>query len=84
MHYYTMSESKDIVDLTLTKDDITKAREGNDKGYPIMIESEEDNISSDSKTEIISDNLKGKLLNKAIVSYKTNVNNILNSKKLNG
>ncbi len=39
IHYYTISESEDIIDLTLTEDDITEALEGNDKSYPIIIKS---------------------------------------------
>ncbi len=65
-----MSESEDIIDLILTKDDITEALKGDDESHPIMIELEEKSISSDSRTEIISDNLKGKFLNKTITFYK--------------
>ncbi len=53
VHYYTMSESEDIIDLTLTEDDITKALEGDDERHLIMIESEEKNISSDENTILI-------------------------------
>ncbi len=47
-----------------------KAMEGDDKGHSIMIESEKDNVSLESETEIISDNLKGKFLDEAIAFYK--------------
>ena len=65
-----MSKSENIIDLILTEDDIIKAIKGDDKRHPIMIESEEDSISSDGKTEIIPDNLKGKFLDEVIASYK--------------
>ncbi len=64
-----ISESEDIIDLTFTEDNITETIKGDDKSHPIMIESAE-NILSDSKTEIISDNLKGKFLDETIASYK--------------
>ncbi len=70
IHYYTISESEDIIDLILIEDDITKALEGDNESHPIMIELEKDSISSDSETEMISNNLKGKFLDEAIVSYK--------------
>src|SRR6266540_2617640 len=66
VHYYTMSESEDIIDLTLTEDDITETLEGDDESHPIIIESEEKSISSDENTN----RLKGKFLNNAIASYK--------------
>ena len=65
-----MSESEDIIDLTLTEDDITEAMEGDNKSHLILIESEEDSISSDGETEIIPKNLKRKFLDEAIASYK--------------
>src|SRR6266540_887442 len=52
VHYYTMSESEDVIDLTLTKDD-TEALEGDDESHLIMIESEEESTSSDEKTTLI-------------------------------
>jgi len=58
IHYYTMSESEDIIDLTLTEDDI-EALEGNDESHPIMIESEEKSISSDENATLIPSQLKG-------------------------
>ncbi len=48
-----MSESEDIIDLTLTEDDITEALEGDDESHPIMIELEEKNTSSDEDTTLI-------------------------------
>jgi len=70
IHYYTMSKLKDIINLTLIEDDITEALEGNDESHPIMIKSEEDSISSEGETEMISENLKGRFLDEAIASYK--------------
>jgi len=58
IHYYTMSESEDIIDLTLTEDD-TEALEGDDESHPIMIESEEKSISSDENATLIPSQLKG-------------------------
>src|SRR6266498_4271747 len=69
VHYYTISESEDIIDLTLIEDDI-EALEGNDESHPIMIESEEDSTSSDEDTTLIPSQLKGKFLDDAIASYK--------------
>jgi len=66
-----MSESKDIIDLTLIENNITEALKEDDESYLIIIESEEENISSDGKMKMISGNLKGKFLDKAIASYKT-------------
>ncbi len=70
VHYYTMSESENIIDLTLTEDDITEAMDGDDESRPIMIESEEESISSDEETTLIPNHLKGKFLDDAIASYK--------------
>ncbi len=53
VHYYTISESEDIINLTLTEDYITEALEGNNESYPIMIESEEKNTLSDENTSLI-------------------------------
>ncbi len=53
VHYYTISKSEDIIDLTLTEDDITKILEGDDESYPIMIESEEESTLSDEDTTLI-------------------------------
>src|SRR6266540_3439287 len=46
VHYYIMSESEDIIDLTLTEDDITEALDGDNESHPIMIKSEEKSTSS--------------------------------------
>src|SRR6266540_1128841 len=70
VHYYTMSESEDIIDLTLTEDDITEALEGDDEIYPIMIVLEEESISSDEDTTLIPNRLKGQFLDNAIAFYK--------------
>ena len=53
VHYYTMSESKDIIDLTLTEDDITEVLKGDDESHPIMIKSEKESTSSDENTTLI-------------------------------
>ncbi len=65
-----MSESKDIIDLTLIEDNITEALEGDDESYPIIIESEEKNTSSDENTKLILSQLKNQYLDKTITSYK--------------
>ncbi len=65
-----MSESEDVIDLTLTEDDITEALEGDDESYPTMIESEKESTSSDENTGLIPSQLKGKFLDDAIASYK--------------
>ena len=65
-----MSKSENIIDLTLTEDDNTEAIDGDDKSHPIMIESEEESISSDEDTTLIPSQLKGKFLDDAIASYK--------------
>ncbi len=70
IHYYTMSESEDIIDLTLTEDDITEAMDGDDKSHPIMIELEEESTLSDENMTLIPTQLKGKFLDDAIASYK--------------
>ncbi len=71
VHYYTMSKSEDIIDLTLTKDNITEALEGDYESHPIMIELEEKSTSSDEDTRLILSRLKGQFLDNAIASYKT-------------
>src|SRR6266498_4265761 len=53
VHYYTISKSEDIIDLTLMEDDITEALDGDDESHPIMIESEEESTSSDEDTTLI-------------------------------
>ncbi len=57
IHYYIMSESEDIIDLTLIKDDI-EALKGDDESHPIMIESEEKSISSNEDATLIPSQLK--------------------------
>ncbi len=49
-----MSESEDIIDLTITKDDTMKVLEGDDESHPIMIELEKESTSSDEDTTLIS------------------------------
>src|SRR6266498_5001561 len=68
VHYYTMSESEDIIDLTLTEEDVTEAMDGDDESCPIMIESEEKSTSSNEDTTLIPNQLKGKFLDNAIAS----------------
>ncbi len=58
VHYYIMSESEDIIDLTFTEDDITETLKGDDESHSIMIESEEESISSDENTRLIPSRLK--------------------------
>src|SRR6266498_1851926 len=60
IHYYIMSELEDIIDLTVTEDDITKVLEGDDESHLIIIESEEESTSSDEDTSLIPNQLKGK------------------------
>src|SRR6266540_3385246 len=77
VHYYTMSESEDIIDLTLMEDDI----EGDDESHPIMIESEEESTSSDEDTILIPSQLKGKFLDDAIASYKVKCQQYIEQRK---
>ncbi len=70
IHYYTMNELENIIDLTLMKDDITEAMNGDDESHPIMIESEEKSTSSDENMTLIPNQLKDKFLDDAIASYK--------------
>ena len=53
VHYYTMSESEDIIDLTLMEDDTTEAIDVDDESHPIMIESEEESTSSEEDITLI-------------------------------
>src|SRR6266542_1805485 len=62
VHYYTMSESEDIIDLILMKDDTTEAMDEDDESRLIMIESEEESTSSDENTTLIHSQLKDKFL----------------------
>ncbi len=70
VHYYMMSKSEDVIDLTLTEDDITEAMKGDDESHPIMIESEEKSTSSNENTTLIPNQLKGQFLDDTIASYK--------------
>src|SRR6266498_940 len=81
VHYYTMSELEDIIDLTLTEDDITKALDGDDESHLIMIESEEESTLSDEGTTLISSQLKGKFLDDAIASYKAKCRQYIEQRK---
>src|SRR6266536_3579455 len=76
-----MSESEDIIDLTITDDDVTEAMDGDDESRPIMIDSEEENTSSDEDTILISNQLKGKFLDDAIASYKAKCKQYIEQRK---
>ena len=65
-----MSESENIINLTLIEDDIAEALKGDDESRFIMIESEKKNTSLDNEMEMIPSNLKDKFLDEAITSYK--------------
>src|SRR6266498_1586628 len=81
VHYYTTSESEDIIDLTLTEDDITEAMDGDNESHPIIVESEKKNTSSDEDTILISSQLKGKFLDDAIASYKAKCRQYIEQRK---
>ena len=81
VHYYTMSELEDIIDLTLTEDDITEALDGDDESHPIMIESEKESTSLDEDTSLIPNQLKGKFLDEAIASYKAKCKQFIEQRK---
>src|SRR6266542_6428202 len=81
VHYYTMSESDDIIDLTLTEDDITEAMDRDDESHPIMIDSEEESTLSDEDTTLIPNQLKGKFLDNAIASYKAKCRQYIEQRK---
>ena len=81
VHYYTMSESDDIIDLTLTEDGITEARDGDDESCPIMVDSEEESTSSDEDITLIPNQLKGKFLDDAIASYKAKCRQYIEQRK---
>src|SRR6266542_4906965 len=81
VHYYTMSESEDIIDLTLIEDDTTEAMDGDDESRPIMIESEEESTSSDENTTLIPSQLKDKFLDDTIASYKAKCRQYIEQRK---
>ncbi len=76
-----MSESEDIIDLTLTEDDIAEAMEGDDESHPIMIESEDGSTLSDEDITLIPSQLKGKFLDDAIASYKAKYKQYIEQRK---
>ena len=76
-----MSKSENIIDLTLTEDDITEALEGDDESHLIMIKSEEESISLDENTSLIPNQLKEKFLDDAIASYKAKCRQYIKQKK---
>jgi len=81
VHYYTISELEDIINLILTEDDITETMEEDDESHPIIVKLEEKSTSSDSETEMIPDNLKGKFLDEAITSYKAKCRQYIEQRK---
>src|SRR6266498_6139375 len=81
IHYYTMSESEDIIDLTLMEDDITEVLKGDDESHPIMIESEEESILSNEDTRLIPSQLKSQFLDDAIASYKAKCRQYIEQRK---
>ena len=81
VHYYTMSESEDVIDLTITEDDVTEAMDGDDESCPIMIDSEEESTSSDEDTTLIPNQLKGKFFDDAIASYKAKCRQYIEQRK---
>src|SRR6266498_1085708 len=81
VYYYTMSESEDIIDLTLTEDNITEVLDEDDESHPIMIDSEEESTSSDENTTLIPNQLKGKFLDDAIASYKAKCRQYIKQRK---
>ncbi len=81
VHYYMMSESEDIIDLTITDDDVTEMMDGDDESRPIMIESEEKSTSSDEDTTLIPNQLKGKFLDDVIASYKAKCRQYIEQRK---
>ena len=53
VQYYTISESENIIDLTIIEDDTTETLKGDDKSHPIIIELEKESISSDENISLI-------------------------------
>src|SRR6266545_7795977 len=76
-----MSESEDIIDLTLIEDNNTEAMDGDDESHPIMIKSEEESTSSDEDTTLIPNQLKGKYLDDAIALYKAKCRQYIEQRK---
>src|SRR6266498_3719942 len=81
IHYYTMSKSEDIIDLTLTEDNMIEAMKGDDESYLIMIKLEKESTSSDEDTSLILSHLKGKFLDDAIASYKAKCKQYIEQRK---
>ncbi len=81
IHYYTMSESEDIIDLTSIDNDVTEAMDGDDESRPIMIDSKEESTSSEEDTTLIPNQLKGKFLDDAIASYKAKYRQYIEQRK---
>src|SRR6266511_1177139 len=81
VHYYTMSESEDVIDLTLTEDDMIEAIDGDNESRLIMINSEEESTSFEEETTLIPNQLKGKFLDDAIASYKAKCKQYIEKRK---
>src|SRR6266498_1034411 len=81
VHYYTISESEDVIDLTITDDDITEAMDGDDESCPIMIDSGEESTSSEEETTLIPNQLKGQFLDDVIASYKAKCKQYIEQRK---
>ncbi len=81
VHYYTINESEDIIDLTITEDDITKVLKNNDESHPIIIGSEKKSTSSDEDIALIPNRLKGQFLDNAIASYKAKYRQYIEQRK---
>src|SRR6266542_2820439 len=81
VHYYTMSELEDIIDLTITDDDVTEVMDGDDESRAIMRDSEEKSTSSDEDTTLIPNQLKEKFLDDAIASYKAKCQQYIEQRK---
>ncbi len=81
VHYYTISELEDIIDLTLIEDNNTEVMNGDDESHPIMIDAEKKSTSSDEDTTLIPTQLKGKFLDDAIASYKAKCRQYIEQRK---
>ncbi len=79
VHYYTMSESEDIINLT--EDDITEVLKGDDESHLIMIKLEEKSTLSDENTSLIPNQLKEKFLDDVIKSYKAKCRQYIKQRK---
>ncbi len=53
MHYLIISESENIINFILTENNITEVIKGDDERHPIMIDLEENDISSESDSKTL-------------------------------